>query len=217
MQSTTTKAIQAEHPIRARVNAWFFRLTEGRLERKYRDVKRELFGGLPRKVLEIGPGNGANFRYLSPGTHVIAVEPNVHMHAALRAAASRHAVTVDVRAAFAEDLPLPDASVEAVVSSLVLCSVANPERALAEIRRVLRPGGRLWSVEHVAGREGTAVARVQRLVQRPWRWFFEGCDTHRDTERLLRAAGFASLEVRRFTLPTAFVPIRPQIAVTAVR
>jgi hypothetical protein len=58
---------------------------------------------------------------------------------------------------------------------------------------------------------------VQRLVQRPWRWFFEGCDTHRDTERLLHAAGFASLEVRRFTLPTAFVPIRPQIAVTAVR
>jgi SAM-dependent methyltransferase len=217
MQSTTTKAIQAEHPIRARVNAWFFRPLDGHVHRKYGHLKRELFGGLPRKVLEIGPGNGANFRYLEPGTQVIAVEPNVHMHADLRAAAARHGVTVDVRTAFAEDLPLPDASVDAVISSLVLCSVADPERALAEIRRVLRPGGRFWGVEHVGAPAGTPVARVQRLVHRPWRWFFEGCDTHRDTERLLRAAGFASLEVAPFTLSSAFVPIRPHIAVTAVR
>lgn len=222
MHATTRSAIHAEHlhaghPVRARFNAWLFRAMEGYLHHKYRDVKRELFGGLPRKVLEIGPGSGANFRYLSPGTHVIAIEPNVHAHADLRAAAARHGLTVDVRAAFAEELPLPDASVEAVVSSLVLCSVADPARALAEIRRVLRPGGRLWSVEHVAAAEGTAIARLQRLVRRPWRWCFEGCDTQRDTEGLLRAAGFSSLEVTRFTLPTAFAPIRPQIAVAAVR
>lgn len=207
----------SDHAVRGRLNAWFFRAIDGYLDRKYRDVKRELFGGLPRKVLEIGAGSGANFRYLAPGTHVVAVEPNVHVHGHLRAAAARHGVRVEVHAARAEDLPLPDESVEAVISSLVLCSVEDPARALAEIRRVLRPGGRLWSVEHVPAQDAGAVARVQRLVRRPWRWLFEGCDTRRDTERLLRDAGFASVEVTPFTLRTAFVPVRRQIAAVAVR
>jgi SAM-dependent methyltransferase len=206
-----------DHPIRSRINAWFFRAMDGYAHRKYRVVKRQLFGGLPRTVLEIGAGDGANFRYLDPGTHVIAIEPNVHMHASLRAAAARHGVTVDVRAAVAERLPIPDGSVEAVISSLVLCTVADPERALAEIRRVLRPDGRFWCVEHVAAPAGSALARVQRLVRLPWRWFFEGCETNRDIAGLVRKAGFTAVEITPFTLRTAFLPIRSQLAVVAVR
>jgi SAM-dependent methyltransferase len=215
--ATGSEGETAEHPIRARLNAWFFRAMDAEMHRKYRDVKRELFGGLPRTVLELGAGTGANFRYLEPGTHVIAVEPNVHMHAALRASAARHRVTVDVRATVAERLPVPDGSVEAVISSLVLCSVTDPARALAEVRRVLRAGGRFWCLEHVAAPEGSALARVQRLVERPWRWLFEGCETHRDVAGLLREAGFAAVEITPFTLRTAFLPIRPQIAAVAVR
>jgi ubiquinone/menaquinone biosynthesis C-methylase UbiE len=180
-------------------------------------VKRDLFGGLPRTVLEIGAGTGANFRYLDPGTHVVALEPNVHAHAALRAAAARSGVTVDVRTARAERIPLPDGSVGAVIASLVLCSVEDPERTLAEVRRVLRPGGRFWCVEHVAAPGGTAVAGVQGLVRRPWHWLFEGCDTRRDTERLLREAGFAAVEVSPFTVRTALLPIRSHIAAVALR
>ncbi|WP_242343537.1 class I SAM-dependent methyltransferase [Anaeromyxobacter terrae] len=206
-----------DHPIRARINAWFFRAMDGYVHRKYRHVKRELFGGLPRTILEIGAGDGANFRYLQPGTHVIAVEPNVHMHASLRAAAARHGVTVNVLATVAERLPLADGSVDAVISSLVLCTVTDPARALAEVRRVLRPGGRFWCVEHVAAPEGSRISRVQRLVKRPWRWFFEGCDTHRDVAGLLREAGFAAVEITPFTLRTAFLPVRSQIAAVAVR
>jgi ubiquinone/menaquinone biosynthesis C-methylase UbiE len=206
-----------DHPIRGRINAWFFRALDGYMHRKYRDLKRELFGGLPRTVLEIGAGGGANFRYLDPGTHVVAIEPNPHMHGPLLAAAARHRVTVDVRAAVAERIPLPDASVEAVISSLVLCSVSDPRRALAEIRRVLRPGGRFWCVEHVAAPEGSVLSRVQRAVRGPWRWLFEGCETQRDVAALLREAGFASVELRPFTLPTAFVPVRPQLAAVALR
>lgn len=217
LTDTTSASDVLGHPIRDRINAWFFRAMDGYVHRKYRHIKRELFGGLPRTVLEIGAGDGANFRYLDAGTHVIAVEPNVHMHASLRAAAALHRVTVDVRAAFAERLPVPDGSVDAVISSLVLCTVTNPERALAEVRRVLRPDGRFCCVEHVAAPEGSWVARVQRLVKRPWRWFFEGCDTHRDVARLLRDAGFAAVEITPFTLRTAFLPIRPQIAAVAVR
>jgi ubiquinone/menaquinone biosynthesis C-methylase UbiE len=206
-----------DQPIRTRINAWFFRAMDGYLHRKYRHVKRELFGGLPRKVLEIGAGGGANFRYLEPGTHVIAIEPNVHMHASLRAAAARNRVTVDVRAAVAERLPVADGSVDAVISSLVLCTVSDPERALADVRRVLRPEGRFWCIEHVAAPEGSWIARVQRLVERPWRWFFEGCETQRDVAGLLQRAGFGAVEITPFTMRTAFLPVRSQIAAVAVR
>lgn len=205
------------HPFRGRMNAWFFRAMDRYLHAKYGEVKRELFGGLPRTVVELGAGHGANFRYLGRGTHVIAIEPNLHMHRYLRAAAARHGVTVDVRAALAERLPLPDASVEAVISSLVLCSVSDLARALAEVRRVLRPGGRFWCVEHVPARPGSAAARVQQLVHGPWRWFFDGCELRRDLAGLLRAAGFASLEVTPFTVRTAFVPVRAQLTAVAVR
>ncbi|ABC82653.1 class I SAM-dependent methyltransferase [Anaeromyxobacter dehalogenans] len=217
LTDTTSAGERVAHPVRARLNAWIFRALDGYAHRKYQHVKRELFGGLPRTILEIGAGNGANLRYLAPGTHVIAVEPNVHLHASLRAAATRHRVTVDVRAGLAERLPLPDQSVDAVISSLVLCTVTDPARALAEIRRVLRPEGRFWCVEHVAAPEGSRVARVQRLVERPWRWLFEGCETQRDVAGLLREAGFAAVEITPFTLRTAFLPIRSQIAAVAIR
>jgi ubiquinone/menaquinone biosynthesis C-methylase UbiE len=207
----------ANHPVRDRINAWLFHALDDYLHRKYRLVKRELFGGLPRTILEIGAGAGANFRYLAPGTHVITVEPNVWMHAYLHEAARRHGGTVDVRAGTAEHIPLSDGSVEAVISSFVLCTVADPARVLAEVRRVLRPGGRFWCVEHVAAPAGTSTARIQRLAHRPWRWLFGGCETHRDTTRLLHEAGFSSVEVTPFTLRTVLVPIRPQIAAVAVK
>jgi SAM-dependent methyltransferase len=215
--TNSTPPQMAVHPFRARLNAWLLRALDGYAHRKYRHLKRELFGGLPHTILEIGAGDGANFRYLGRGTHVIALEPNRHMHPHLRAAAARHGVTVDIRSDVAERIPLPDGSVEAVIASLVLCSVSDPARVLAEIRRVLRPGGRFWCVEHVAAPEGTALARVQRMVGRPWRWLFEGCETQLHTAELLRGSGFESVEVQPFTLRTALVPIRSQIAAVAVR
>ncbi len=205
------------HPVLDRLNAWAFRLADRYLDAKLGRARREAFGGLPHTVVEIGAGTGASLRHLAPGTHVVALEPNVHMHDALRAAARRRGVSVDVRAAVAEQMPLPDGSAEAVISSLVLCSVADPARALAEVRRVLRPGGRFWCVEHVAAPPGTAVAAVQRAVARPWRWLLEGCDPCRDVGALLRAAGFASVALTPFTVRTALVPIRRGVVAVAVR
>jgi ubiquinone/menaquinone biosynthesis C-methylase UbiE len=208
---------QHAHAVRGRFNAWLLEVLDGYQHRKYGALKREMFGGLPRTVLELGAGDGANFRYLAPGTRVIAIEPNMHMHRRLRARAARHGIHVDVRVATAEALPLADGTVDAVISSLVLCTVPDPARALAEVRRVLRPGGRYWCIEHVAAPEGTVLAELQRALRRPWGWLFEGCETCRDTARLLREAGFASVEVTPFTLPTVFAPIRAQIAAVAVR
>ncbi|OFX22444.1 MAG: SAM-dependent methyltransferase [Anaeromyxobacter sp. RBG_16_69_14] len=212
-----TLDVQRTHAVRGRFNAWLLEVLDGYQHRKYAALKREMFGGLSHTVLELGAGDGANFRYLAPGTRVIAIEPNVHMHRWLRARAARHGIDVDVRAATAEALPLADRTVDAVISSLVLCTVPDPARVLAEVRRVLRPGGRYWCIEHVAAPEGSALAGLQRALRRPWRWMFEGCETCRDTARLLREAGFASVEVTPFTLPTVFAPIRPQIAAVAVR
>ncbi len=200
-----------------RAMAWLLESLDGYMHRKYGALKRELFGDLPRQVLESGAGAGANFRYLARGTSVIALEPNRAAHPRLRAAAERHGLELHVREGVAEEVPLPDASVDAVISSLVLCTVASPERAVAEIRRVLRPGGRFWCLEHVAAPEGGALGRLQRAVRRPWRHLFGGCEVHRDTAGVLRRAGFASLELRHVMVRSAFVPIWPHLVVVAVR
>lgn len=94
------------------------------------------------------------------------------MHAALGRAAARHGVDLDVRAVAAEATGLPAAGVEAVVCTLVLCTVPDPAAALAEVRRILRPGGRLVLVEHAGAPAGIALARLQRLMRGPWRWAF---------------------------------------------
>ena len=205
----------ADNAVRGPINALVFRVLDGYQHRMFGRRKRALFADLPDRVVEIGPGTGANLRYYRPGTTVVAVEPNRHMHGPLAATAHRRGVDLAVRAAGAEDTGLPDAGVDAVVCTLVLCTVPDPAAAIAEIRRILRPGGRLLFLEHVhaTGFHGL----VQRVVERPWRWFFEGCEVRRDTEAVLAAAGFTDLAVERYRAPSVFLPINPQIAGTATR
>jgi ubiquinone/menaquinone biosynthesis C-methylase UbiE len=132
--------------------------------------------------------------------------------------ARQYGIELEVREEGADSIGLPDSSVDGVVSTLVLCTVPDPTAALAEIRRILRPGGRFLFLEHVrAGAEHPVLGRVQRAVARPWRWFFEGCDVMRDTETTLTAIGWAELEVNRYRTPTVFLPINTQIAGTAIR
>jgi ubiquinone/menaquinone biosynthesis C-methylase UbiE len=211
-----TTSIVLDNPVRGRINAWFFRLMDGYVHYKLGARKRELFADLPSKVVELGPGTGANFRYLRPGTEVLAVEPNRHMHPALRAAAERYGIRLSLVDGSAESFALPDASAEAVICSLVLCSVRDPDAVIAEVRRVLAPGGRFVCLEHVAARGGI-VALIQRLVARPWRWLFEGCHTRRQTWASLERAGFSNLVIQRHEISGPFVPIRTQIDVVAVK
>lgn len=206
-----------ENPIRSRVNAVFFDLVDSYMHRKYAERKSRLFADLPTRLVEIGAGTGANLRYFRPGTKVVAAEPNRHMHARLAQRARRRGIELEVHAHGAERLPAASGSVEAVVASLVLCTVADPEAVVDEVLRVLKPGGRFICIEHVAASPKSFIGRLQRAVFRPWRWLFEGCHTHRDTAALLRRAGFSEVAIEPFTWRSAFLPVRPQIAAVCVK
>jgi ubiquinone/menaquinone biosynthesis C-methylase UbiE len=182
------------------------------LERSLKRRKTLVFADLPSEVVEIGPGVGANLGYLPADVTLIAIEPNRYMHAQLRAAAQRDRVKLDLRERMAEQTGLPDHSVDTVISSLVLCSVQNPHDVLAEIRRILRPGGTFRFVEHVVAKHGTPTRLAQRMFRRSWAWTFEGCSCERDLEGAIRAAGFASVEVDRYRVHTPFLPFNSQIA-----
>ena len=175
--------------------------------RLYGRRKRRLFAhiagtaGRPAVVVEIGPGAGPNARYLAAGTRWVCVEPNVHFHPRLRRAADAHGLDLELAAGTAEALPLADGAADAVVSTLVLCSVADVRQSLAEARRVLRPGGRFVFVEHVAAPPGTALRRFQTVLRGRWGWLADGCRPDRETEAAIRAAGFATVETEAFRAP----------------
>lgn len=166
-------------------------------------VKRDLIGALRGTVVELGPGPGSNMRYYAPGVHVIAIEPNPTMHAPLRDAADEHGVDLEIRSLRGEAIDVPDGAADAVVATLVLCGVDDPQAVVGEVRRILHPGGTYVIYEHVAARPGTLLARIQRAVRRPHRWMANGCEVDRDTRLLLEGAGFAELHLEDLELPVA--------------
>lgn len=152
-------------------------------------------GSMTGTVVELGPGTGVNMRYYAPGVHVIAIEPNPQMHSRLRDKAGHHDVDLEVRTVYGERIDVADASVDAVVGTLVLCGVDDPTRVIDEAYRVLKPGGRYFFIEHVRAPESTWTQRFQRIVRRPHRWLFNGCRTDQDTAAILASGPFDDVEI----------------------
>ncbi len=196
-------------------HAWLMARVSGRYERLVEDRKRRLLGAIEGDVLEIGPGTGANLRYFSRGARWTGVEPNPFMHSYLRRTAARLSLLTDLRLCGGETLPASNASADAVVGTLVLCSVTNPEAVLREIVRVLKPGGRFFFVEHVAAPAGTRLRDMQRLFRPLWRALADGCRIDRDTAALIERAGFHEVFHEEFRLPLGLMA--PHIAGFAVK
>jgi ubiquinone/menaquinone biosynthesis C-methylase UbiE len=143
------------------------------------------------------------------------VESNPYMHAYLEQKAERVGRELSLRHGSAERIEADDSTFDAVVSTLVLCSVRDPSAALSEILRVLRPGGRPVFIEHVAALHGTHTRRVQRWIRPVWRILGDGCNPERETWVAIERAGFERVNIQHFRVP--FPVIGPHIAGVATK
>lgn len=184
------------HPLCARLYA---KQAEAAESKGLADQRRRMLVGLAGEVVEIGAGNGLNFgHYPSTVTSVSAFEPEQYLRALAEQAAENAPVAVSVGDAVAEDLPIDDASVDAAVASLVLCSVNDLAMAVAELRRVVRPGGELRFNEHVASQHSLRRALQRTADATVWPTFSGGCHLGRETESALKDGGFRIERVERF-------------------
>jgi SAM-dependent methyltransferase len=165
------------------------------------DHRRELLASARGRVLEIGAGTGLNLpHYPEAVSEVVATEPDPHMRKRLVKAVAFASRPVEVVDAVAERLPFADGAFDTAVASLVLCSVDDPVASLLELRRVLRPDGRLLVYEHVRAEDPRLAAR-QDLAERPWGWLGAGCHPNRPTAAIVESAGFVWDGFRRFEMP----------------
>lgn len=182
------------------------------------DRKRSLFADLQGSILEIGPGTGTNFPYYPTEIHWIGIEPNPFMHSYLREEAEKLGLeNIDLRSGKAEELEAEDSSVDAVVSTLVLCSVSYLSGTLQEILRVLKPGGKLFFVEHVAAPQGTWLRQVQRTVRPIWSVLGDGCHPDRETWKAIENAGFEKVDYQHFQGPIPIAIVKPHIIGVATK
>jgi ubiquinone/menaquinone biosynthesis C-methylase UbiE len=183
-------------------------------ERGATEHRRRLLEGLSGTVVEIGAGQGLNFPHYPPEvSEVIAIEPEPTLRREAEKVAASAGLPIRVVAGVADKLPVDDASADAVVASLVLCSVPDQQRALAEIRRALRRGGELRFYEHVIARCQPKRLMLQ-LLDRTGLWpaISGGCHPARDTTEAIMRAGFEIEEIERFGFAAQrFEPLIPHI------
>ena len=191
----------AGHPIFAAVYDKLLATTE---EAGLGEMRAQLLSEACGRTLEVGAGTGVNLQhYPRAVTELVMTEPDPHMAKRLRhavASSSPRVGSIRVLEAGAEGLPFDAAQFDTVVCTLVLCSAADPQRAVAELRRVLKPGGKLLYIEHVRDEDGTRRARWQDRLERPWGWFLGGCHPNRDSGRLI-ARAFDVPQPRRDEMP----------------
>ncbi len=191
---------------------WFAAIYDrmmARPERSFmRRIREEIVGGAKGRVLEVGAGTGASFPYYNDqAEEVVATEPDPYMLERARRRAEDLGRSIELRQASAEELPFDDDSFDTVVSTLVMCSVGDPLRALSEVRRVLKPSGELRMYEHVRY-DNAFGAFWQDAITPLWSWFGAGCHPNRDVAGFVREAGF---EFERLERIKPLPPIPPMV------
>jgi ubiquinone/menaquinone biosynthesis C-methylase UbiE len=201
--------------LRRRWFAWGINQVMKVYEPRIAERKLQLFGGLNGRILEIGPGTGVNFKYLNPNVDWIGLEYNQYMFPYLAREADRYGIKHKLVQGSAQEMPLPDNSVDYVIGTLVLCSVPNPVQVLREIERVLKPGGRYVFVEHVAAESGTLTGMIQSVVKPLWCCCADGCHPDRKSWATIETAGFAEVAIDHFKLK--FPVVSPHISGYALK
>ena len=167
------------------------------------DWRTELLAEVTGEVLEIGAGTGANLAYYPSGNiRLLLSEPDAAMRNQLeKKAATSQRNDVCISNAKAEQLSFDDDRFDYVIASLVCCSVTNIDRSLAEIYRVLKPGGRYLFIEHVAAKTDSKARRWQEWLTPLWRKFAGNCHLNRETENAILRAGFEFIKIQRDAMP----------------
>jgi ubiquinone/menaquinone biosynthesis C-methylase UbiE len=178
------------------------------------DRRHALLAGARGDVLEIGAGTGVNLAHYPGSVELVLTEPEAPMAHRLEQKLARSGRSALVVRASSEQLPFDDASFDCVVSTLVLCTVADPSRALSEIHRVLRPGGELRFMEHVRSSD-SRLARWQDRLNGPWIRLGHGCNCNRQTLVAIEGAHFSVTALERDQLPKSLPIVRPLIVGTA--
>jgi SAM-dependent methyltransferase len=176
-----------------------------------REMRRKVLATAQGRTLELGAGTGANLALYPPAVQeLVLAEPDPHMTKQLRRKLAESGREATVIEAPAERLPFEDSSFDTAVFTLVLCTVPEPAAALAEVARVLRPGGRMLFIEHVRA-ESPGVARWQDRLERPWRFLGDGCHCNRDTVATIEASPLTLKLAERGRMPKAPPIVRPLV------
>lgn len=171
---------------------WFAALWDRQSRREskaVRDLRKEAIGTLRGRVLEIGVGVGSNWQFLPAEVEYTGIEPNEAMLKRAQKHAREQNRSLDLQMVDVEEMPFPDATFDMVFTTLTFCSVADPAAGLAEVRRVLKPGGEFRFLEHVRS-DSALFARIQTLVRPLTHRFGGGCNWDRNTLASINAAGF---------------------------
>jgi len=199
--------------------AMYDRMMQGTEEACLAEWRAGLVGDLEGEVLEVGAGTGLNLPfYPATVTRLVLSEPDPHMRNKLaQRAATETTAGVEVSDASVEELLVPSDSLDAVVSTLVLCSVPDLAEALAEIHRVLKPGGKFVFLEHVAAEGRPRRLKWQHRVEPFWKWFAGNCHLTRRTEAAIVAAGFEFDWIEHESMRKAWPLVRGTIRGVAVK
>ena len=202
--------------------AWYYPKVVGRSEAAGQaQTRRELLAKARGRTLEIGAGSGFNVpHYTEAVTELVISEPSPHMREHLRERLESDSPPVgswELVDAGAEGLPFEDGSFDTVTGGFIMCSIPDPDAALAEIARVLKPGGRYLFLEHVHAGEGTMRGRFQDAIEVPHRYFAAGCYPNRRTWETIENSPLEVERLERGEQPKAPPSVKPTILGSAVR
>ncbi len=199
-----------------RVFAWYYPRLVGLSERAGGAALRaRSIGRAEGRTLELGAGSGYNLPHYTPAvTELVISDPSPHMIDLLRARLAGDPPSVgtwDLVQTGAEELPFPDGHFDTVTSAYVHCSIPQPERAMAEIARVLTPGGRYLFLEHVRAEDGSLLARLQDVIEPVHVYAAAGCHPNRRTEQLLHGSQLVVERLEHGAMPRSLPSVRPVI------